>query len=64
MGCLFCMGATWGAASYMQVMASELSDKLLAELLEVDAERHSLRNQAAGSRSRPCRHLNPSEPPC
>ena len=64
MGRLFRMGATWGAASYMQVMASELSDKLLAELLEVDAERHSLRNQAAGSRSRPCRHLNPSGPPC
>lgn len=32
------MGTTWGAASYMQIMASELSDKLLAELLEVDAE--------------------------
>lgn len=31
-------GTTWGAASYMQIMASELSDKLLAELLEVDAE--------------------------
>ena len=38
MGRLFRMGATWGAASYMQIMASELSDKLLAELLEVDAE--------------------------
>ena len=35
---LFRMGTTWGAASYMQIMASELSDKLLAELLEVDAE--------------------------
>ena len=31
---LFRMGSTWGAASYMQIMASELSDKLLAELLE------------------------------
>lgn len=31
-------GTTWGAVSYMQIMASELSDKLLAELLEVDAE--------------------------
>jgi hypothetical protein len=31
-------GTTWGAASYMQIMASELSDKLLAELLEMDAE--------------------------
>jgi len=31
-------GTTWGAASYMQIMASELSDKLLAELLEIDAE--------------------------
>lgn len=35
---LFRVGTTWGAASYMQIMASELSDKLLAELLEVDAE--------------------------
>jgi len=31
-------GSMWGAASYMQIMASELSDKLLTELLEVDAE--------------------------
>jgi len=31
-------GSTWGAASYLQIMASELSDKLLAEILEVDAE--------------------------
>ncbi|MEY8357234.1 DUF87 domain-containing protein [Lachnospiraceae bacterium 54-53] len=35
---LFRVGTTWGAASYMQIMASELSDKLLAELLETDAE--------------------------
>lgn len=34
----FRVGTTWGAASYMQIMVSELSDKLLAELLEVDAE--------------------------
>lgn len=34
----FRVGTTWGAASYMQILASELSDKLLAELLEVDAE--------------------------
>ena len=34
----FRVGTTWGAALYMQIMASELSDKLLAELLEVDAE--------------------------
>jgi hypothetical protein len=34
----FRTGPTWGAASYMQIMASELSDKLLAELLEMDAE--------------------------
>jgi hypothetical protein len=34
----FRVGTTWGTASYMQIMASELSDKLLAELLEVDAE--------------------------
>ena len=32
------MGTTWGAASYLQILASELSDKLLAELLEMDAE--------------------------
>lgn len=31
-------GTTWGAASYMQILASELSDKFLAELLELDAE--------------------------
>ena len=38
-GRAFCVGGTtWGAASYMQIMASELSDKLLAELLEMDAE--------------------------
>jgi len=35
---VFRVGMTWGAASYMQIMASELSDKLLTELLEVDAE--------------------------
>ena len=35
---LFRVGTTWGAASYMQIMASELSDKLLAELLELDME--------------------------
>lgn len=34
----FRVGTTWGAAMYMQIMASELPDKLLAELLEVDAE--------------------------
>ena len=34
----FHTGAAWGAASYLQIMASELSDKLLADLLEVDAE--------------------------
>ena len=34
----FRVGTIWGAASYMQIMASELSDKLLAELLEMDAE--------------------------
>ena len=34
----FKAGSAWGAASYLQIMASELSDKLLAELLEVDAE--------------------------
>ena len=35
---VFRVGTTWGAASYLQIMASELSDKLLAELLEMDAE--------------------------
>ncbi len=35
---LFRMGQYWGAASYLQILASELSDKLLAEILELDAE--------------------------
>ena len=35
---LFRVGTTWGAASHLQILASELSDKLLAELLELDAE--------------------------
>jgi hypothetical protein len=35
---VFHTGASWGAASYLQILASELSDKLLADLLEVDAE--------------------------
>ena len=35
---VFSTGAAWGAASYLQIMASELSDKLLAELLEMNAE--------------------------
>ena len=34
----FRLGRFWGAASYLQIMASELSDKLLLELLELDAE--------------------------
>jgi len=34
----FRVGQYWGAASYLQIMASELSDKLLAEILELDAE--------------------------
>ena len=34
----FRVGQAWGAASYLQIMASELSDKLLLELLELDAE--------------------------
>lgn len=37
-GRVFRVGTTWGAASHLQIMASELSDKLLTELLEVDAE--------------------------
>ncbi len=35
---LFRVGAYYGAASYLSIMASELSDKLLYELLELDAE--------------------------
>ena len=34
----FRVGTTWGAVSHLQIMASELSDKLLLEFLEVDAE--------------------------
>ncbi len=34
----FRVGQMWGAASYLQIMASELSDKLLLEILELDAE--------------------------
>jgi len=37
-GRIFRTGVNWGAASYLQIMASELSDRLLAEILEVDAE--------------------------
>lgn len=35
---IFRTGTAYGAASYLQIMASELSDRLLAEILEVDAE--------------------------
>ena len=35
----FRVGRYYGAASYLQIMASELSDRLLAEILELDAER-------------------------
>ncbi len=31
-------GPVLGAASYLQILASEMSDKLLAEILELDAE--------------------------
>ena len=34
----FRVGQSWGAASYLQILASELSDKLLREILELDAE--------------------------
>ena len=34
----FRVGRCYGAASYLQIMASELSDRLLAEILELDAE--------------------------
>ena len=35
---MFRVGTAWGAVSHLQIMASELSDKLLYELLELDAE--------------------------
>ena len=35
---IFRVGQYWGAASYLQILASELSDKLLSEILELDAE--------------------------
>ena len=35
---MFRVGRYWGAASYLQIMASELSDRLLREILELDAE--------------------------
>ena len=34
----FRVGRYFGAVSYLQILASELSDKLLAEILELDAE--------------------------
>ena len=34
----FRTGSAWGACSYLQIMASEMSDKLLLELLELDSE--------------------------
>ena len=34
----FRVGRCWGAASYLQILASELSDRLLREILELDAE--------------------------
>ncbi len=34
----FRMGQHWGSVSYLQILASELSDRLLAEILELDAE--------------------------
>ena len=34
----FRVGQAWGTASYLQILASEMSDKLLAEILELDAE--------------------------
>ena len=35
---VFRVGTSWGAVSYLQIMASELSDKLLLEFLELDTE--------------------------
>ena len=34
----FRVGQSWGAVSYLQILVSEMSDKLLAEILELDAE--------------------------
>ena len=34
----FRVGQSWGAVSHLQILASEMSDKLLAEILELDAE--------------------------
>lgn len=34
----FMMGATYGAASYLQILAPELTDKMLAEFLDVDKD--------------------------
>lgn len=34
----FRVGRYWGAASYLQIMASELSDRLLREIIELDTE--------------------------
>ena len=34
----FRVGRYWGAASFLQIMASELSDQLLRDILELDAE--------------------------
>ena len=34
----FRVGGFWGASSYLQILASELSDRLLREILELDAE--------------------------
>ena len=36
----FRVGQHWGAASYLQILASELSDKLLAEILELTVTMH------------------------
>ena len=32
----FCMGKTFGAVSYLQILTPELSDKMLAEILDMD----------------------------
>lgn len=34
----FRVGRYWGAASYLQILASEMSDRLLRDILELDAE--------------------------
>ena len=54
----FGWASNWGAASYLQILASELSDKLLAEILELDAEMTvTMHIQDGGSAQKPLRTI-------